>query len=158
MVKASSPAATALAAAFQGGQGGQGDGDPAPVQGVGFEGEGQKAQQLSLRGHGADQHGQDATKAAVRACRNAIEFNSVPSVRAVVPGGYANMKLHVQLGVPSGAAVDETRVREVFPYGTVVDVRVDAGGWRARSWISIPTQGDANDDFLICVACVTVGY
>ena len=36
-------------------------------------------------GFGADQHGQDATKAAVRACRNAIEFNSVPSVRAVVP-------------------------------------------------------------------------
>jgi len=109
-------------------------------------------------GFGADQHGQDATKAAVRACRNAIEFNSVPSVRAVVPGGYANMKLHVQLGVPSGAAVDETRVREVFPYGTVVDVRVDAGGLRARSWISMPTHGDANDDFLICVACVTVGY
>lgn len=29
-------------------------------------------------GFGADQHGQDATKAALRACRNAIEFNSIP--------------------------------------------------------------------------------
>ena len=109
-------------------------------------------------GFGADQHGQDATKAAVRACRNAIEFNSVPSVRAVVPGGYAKMKIHVQLGVPENAKVDAGRVREVFPYGEVVDVQIDTGGLRARSWISIPAQGDANDDFLICVACVTVGY
>ena len=42
-------------------------------------------------GMGADQHGQDATKAAVRACRNAIEFNSIPSIRQIVPGGYDNM-------------------------------------------------------------------
>ena len=38
-------------------------------------------------GFGADQHGQNATKAAVRACRNAIEFNSIPSVAALIPGG-----------------------------------------------------------------------
>ena len=35
-----------------------------------------------------------------RACRNAIEFNSLPSMNAIVPGGYANMKLRVQLAVP----------------------------------------------------------
>ena len=51
-------------------------------------------------GMGADQHGQDATKAAVRACRNAIEFNSIPSIRDVVPGGYDKMLLHIQIGVP----------------------------------------------------------
>ena len=33
-------------------------------------------------GWGADQHGQNATKACVRAARNAIEFNSIPSIRA----------------------------------------------------------------------------
>ena len=41
-----------------------------------------------------------AQKAAVRACRNAIEFNSLPAVRKVVPGGYDNLRLHVKLGSP----------------------------------------------------------
>src|SRR3569623_955444 len=39
-------------------------------------------------GMGVDQHGQDneATKAAVRAVRNAIEFNSIPGVITHLPG------------------------------------------------------------------------
>ena len=51
-------------------------------------------------GFGADQHGQNATKAAVRACRNAIEFNSIPSIAAIVPGGYANMGVRVRASPP----------------------------------------------------------
>ena len=42
-------------------------------------------------GFGCDQHGQSSTKAAVRACRNAIEFNSLPGLRDVIPGGKENM-------------------------------------------------------------------
>jgi uncharacterized protein (TIGR02058 family) len=110
-------------------------------------------------GMGADQHGQDATKAAVRACRNAIEFNSIPSIRAVVPGGYDNMKLHIHLGVPAGHEVDLESVKAVFPYGRIVEpVRVDAGGLLAKSGIAIAEMGDVNDDFVIAVAAVTVGY
>ncbi|CEF98376.1 Conserved hypothetical protein CHP02058 [Ostreococcus tauri] len=109
-------------------------------------------------GFGADQHGQDATKAALRACRNAIEFNSIPSIREIVPGGYEGMKIHVHLGVPRGASVDRDAVRDSFPYGEVLPVVVDDGGLRTRSWIAIPEQGDANDDFLVCVANVSVGY
>jgi hypothetical protein len=53
-------------------------------------------------GFGVDQHGKaEATKAAVRACRNAVEFNSIPGVIDVVPGGRANMLIRVKLGVPS---------------------------------------------------------
>ena len=110
-------------------------------------------------GFGADQHGQDATKAALRACRNAIEFNSIPSVRALVPGGYDGMKVHVHLGVPKGATVDAAAVQASFPYGEVLPVVVErGGGLRTRSWISIPAMEDANDDFLIVVANVSVGY
>jgi len=109
-------------------------------------------------GFGADQHGQDATKAALRACRNAIEFNSIPSVRELVPGGYDGMKIHVHLGVPSACALDEARVRASFPYGVVMPVHVTEGGLRTRSWISIPSQGDSNDDFIVVVANVSVGY
>lgn len=109
-------------------------------------------------GVGADQHGQDATKAALRACRNAIEFNSIPSVRELVPGGYDGMKIHVHLGAPAGCFVDLERVRASFPYGVVLPVCVTEGGLRTRSWISIPSTGDASDDFLVCVANVSVGY
>ena len=46
-----------------------------------------------------------AQKAAMRACRNAIEFNSIPSIRRLVPGGYDNLRLHVKIGVPRPARV-----------------------------------------------------
>ena len=39
-------------------------------------------------------------KAAVRACRNAIEFNSIPCIQQIVPNGYAGMQIHVKIGVP----------------------------------------------------------
>ena len=52
-------------------------------------------------GFGVDQHGNDArnasgsgggaTKAAGRAVRNAIEFNSIPGVIEAVPGGRSEM-------------------------------------------------------------------
>ena len=113
-------------------------------------------------GFGNDQHGQDATKAAVRACRNAIEFNSIPSIRTLVPGGYEAMKLHVQLGVPArdGAvmAVDLAKVGAVFPYGTLLPISIEHGGLLGRSGIALPEMGDVNDDMIIVVAAVTVGY
>ena len=110
-------------------------------------------------GFGNDQHGQDATKAAVRACRNAIEFNSIPSIRSLVPGGYDGMKLHVQLGVPVAAdEVDLKQVAAVFPYGTLLPIRVEHGGLLAKSGIALAQMGDANDSMIIAVACVTVGY
>ena len=91
-------------------------------------------------GWGCDQHGQNVTvrpffsvfwchyhfeklimpvnntqKAAVRACRNAIEFNSLPAVRKVVPGGYDNLRLHVKLGSPRPVrALGETIYRPAF--------------------------------------------
>ena len=35
----------------------------------------------------------------VRACRNAIEFNQIPSLSKIVPGGRDEMKLDALLGV-----------------------------------------------------------
>lgn len=108
-------------------------------------------------GSGADQHGQNATKAAVRACRNAIEFNSLPAIRQLVPGGYEGLKLLVKIGVPDHNSVDVEAVKAVFPYGRVYLELVD-GGLRASSGIAIPELGDKGDDWFIAVAAVTVGY
>ena len=108
-------------------------------------------------GSGCDQHGQDATKACVRACRNAIEFNSIPSIAKLVPGGYASMKLHVKLGTPMPGTVDVSQVKKVFPYGQA-HIEVVEGGLKWSSGIAIDELGDKNDDAITAVAAVTVGY
>ena len=56
--------------------------------------------------------GQGATKAAVRACRNAIEFNSIPCIAEVVPGGRPNMKIKIKLGVPA-EVLDKVAERKI---------------------------------------------
>lgn len=110
-------------------------------------------------GFGNDSHGQSATKAAVRACRNAIEFNSIPSINRLVPGGYDKLKLAVLLAVPPKyqAGLDLQVVAEVFPYGET-EFTIQDGGMVAPSGIAIDTLGDTNDDMVVVCASVTVGY
>eukprot|EP00546_Thalassionema_frauenfeldii_P002544 CAMPEP_0178938164 /NCGR_PEP_ID=MMETSP0786-20121207/26179_1 /TAXON_ID=186022 /ORGANISM="Thalassionema frauenfeldii, Strain CCMP 1798" /LENGTH=133 /DNA_ID=CAMNT_0020616853 /DNA_START=292 /DNA_END=693 /DNA_ORIENTATION=- len=112
-------------------------------------------------GFGNDSHGQDATKAAVRACRNAIEFNSIPSIRRLVPGGYDELKLDVLLAVPPKYrdTLDLTRVQEVFPYGSI-RFQIQDGGMIAPSGIAIESLGDkkGSDDMVVVCAAVTVGH
>ena len=109
-------------------------------------------------GFGCDQHGQNSTKAALRACRNAIEFNSIPSIRNIIPGGKENMLLRVQIGVPSPETVDANAIQTVFPYGKLLPLEVIEGGMRASSGIALPEMGDKNDDMIIAVAVITIGY
>ncbi len=94
----------------------------------------------------------------VRACRNAIEFNSI-SIKKIVPGGYDAMKLNVILGVPSKYqnTLDLEEVKKVFPYGEV-QFTVQDGGLIAPSGRIIESLGDKNDDMLIVCAAVQVGY
>lgn len=110
-------------------------------------------------GFGNDSHGQSATKAAVRACRNAIEFNSIPSVSKLVPDGYDGLKLDVILAVPDKYrdGLDLDQVKTVFPYGQVRFI-VQTGGMIAPSGITIDSLGDTNDDMVVVCASVSVGY
>ncbi|KAK9805199.1 hypothetical protein WJX72_005433 [[Myrmecia] bisecta] len=108
-------------------------------------------------GWGADQHGQSATKAVVRACRNAIEFNSIPSIKKLVPNGYDGLKLRVKVGTPYPEKVDLEQARRVFPYGQVA-FEVVEGGLNCCSGIAVPALGDTSEDMLVAVAAVTVGY
>jgi len=110
-------------------------------------------------GFGNDSHGQSSTKAAVRACRNAIEFNSIPSINRLVPGGYDNLKLSVLLAVPPKYRedLDLEAVAAVFPYGDV-EFTIQDGGMVAPSGIAIEKLGDVNEDMVVVCASVTVGY
>lgn len=108
-------------------------------------------------GFGCDQHGQNSTKAAVRACRNAIEFNSLPALREMIPGGKENMRLKVTIAVPDPETVDVSQVYKVFPYGKVLP-EVKEGGMKCSSGICLPELGDVDDTMVIAVAVVAVGY
>ena len=111
-------------------------------------------------GFGNDQHGQNPTKAAVRACRNAIEFNSIPSIAKIVPLGYEGMRLRVQLALPAEyhGAIDLAQVAAVFPYGKLDPIELVVGGMKASSGIALAAMGDSDDSMIIAIAHVTVGY
>jgi hypothetical protein len=135
-------------------------------------------------GFGIDQHGNrmtdGATKAAIRAVRNAIEFNSIPGVIECVPGGRKEMLIQVILGVPPTTSsgqqnseenkenkkaadlkpmyVDLDQVAKVFPYGKLLPIQVTIGGLSFPTGRIVHELGDV-DDMAICVAAaVSIGY
>lgn len=67
-------------------------------------------------GMGTDLHGQDYTKAAIRALRDALWHNSLTVVPAL---GYPREAMHVEIeiGVAQPSKVDRAAVAEVLPYG-----------------------------------------
>jgi len=110
-------------------------------------------------GMGIDVHGQNITKAAVRAVKNAIHFNSMPGIRSVLPeNNLHNMKVNVKLAVPCDKEnLDIAAVKGALPYGTVT-VEVMDGGMMTTSGIALEDKGDKNDLMYIVVASVEVGY
>ena len=84
-------------------------------------------------------HNTNSTKAAIRACNNAIEWNSV-KVTTIIPGGYDALRLHVQIGVPSPETVDLDAVARCFPYGQLLPVAVEEGGLLGSSRAGVPSD------------------
>ncbi|XP_077252190.1 50S ribosomal protein L34 isoform X1 [Tasmannia lanceolata] len=113
-------------------------------------------------GVGYDQHGQDITAAAMRACRDAISSNSIPAFRrGSIPGVNSDqMKLQIKLGVPRSAQpfLDIERVKSVFPYGKIISFDVVDGGLICSSGVCLEAMGDKNDDCYVVNAAVYVGY
>jgi uncharacterized protein (TIGR02058 family) len=109
---------------------------------------------------GVDLHGQDLTIAAMRACRNAIERNSLPGLSSLLPNGDRRyMRVRVTLGVPAlaeAAPVDVERVKQVFPYGEV-SIHILPGGLAAHSGVVLPEKGDRTDEIVMVCAAVEVG-
>ncbi|XP_074269851.1 uncharacterized protein LOC141592876 [Silene latifolia] len=113
-------------------------------------------------GVGYDQHGQNITSAAMRACRDAISSNSIPAFRrGSIPGvSFEQMKLQIKLGVPHSLqeSLDIEKVKSVFPYGKILNVEVVDGGLICSSGVHVEEMGDKNDDCYIVNAAVYVGY
>ena len=115
-------------------------------------------------GIGTDQHGQSVTKACVRACKDAISFNSVPNLELLC-GGRDKIKLRIQIAVPfeedgtKQPDINMDEVRRQFVYGHIQEpIEVINGGARFNSMCSVPSLGDKSDSWIFAIAMVTIGY
>jgi len=106
-------------------------------------------------GLGVDLHGEDQTKAARRAVREAMGRTSLPGMRSLVPGGdLSRMRVEATVAVPRPEEVDTAAVAAEFPYGQV-SVTAVAGGLRAPNGNLF---GDGTDHLVCAVAMVAVGW
>lgn len=110
-------------------------------------------------GMGVDLHGQDITKAAIRAVENAIYHNSMPGLRSVLPENRLdNMKVNIKLALPCDKEkLDEEKVKAVLPFGQKTVEIVD-GGMVTTSGVILKEKGDKNDLMYIVNAAIEVGY
>lgn len=110
-------------------------------------------------GMGIDLHGQNVTKAAVRAIHNAIHHNSMPGIRSVLPNNDLNkMKINVRLAIPADKEkLDLAIVKAELPYGEI-SIEVIDGGMLTTSGIILPDKEDMNDLVYVVIASVEVGY
>jgi uncharacterized protein (TIGR02058 family) len=84
-------------------------------------------QRLALEiGLGTDIRGGDYTKAAVRALRDALWYNSLTIANALGKSS-DDMQVEVLIGVPQPDRVDKSEVLKALPHGTGV-VKVVEGG------------------------------
>lgn len=110
-------------------------------------------------GMGNDLHGQDITKASIRAVEDAIFRNSMPGLRSVLPeNSLDNMKVHIKLAVPCEKEnVDVEAVKAVLPFGQKT-VEIMDGGMATTSGVVLKEKGDKNDLMYIVIASVEVGF
>jgi len=105
-------------------------------------------------GLGIDQHGQDPTKAAVRAVKDAISRVCIPYL---VEKG-KEFAVFIEIGVPRSREVKREEVMGALPGGEcyrILGAEIREGGLSAEC-IGLERLGDRSSDMIIAVAAVTV--
>jgi uncharacterized protein (TIGR02058 family) len=106
-------------------------------------------------GVGADLHGQDVTKAAARAVKDAISRSCLCGlVEIVALRDLDDMRVEVVVGAPAPEQIRADEVLSVIPFGRK-ELRVVEGGLRTPGMYQ-PELGDVSADILIANAAVTV--
>lgn len=106
-------------------------------------------------GMGMDFHGQDVSKAAVKAAKNAISNSCLCGLQEVLGMEDLNqVKIKVTIAAPRPEEIDCQQVAECFPIGSVT-VRAVDGGLHFPG-LYLPQFGDRDDSIEVAVAAVEV--
>jgi uncharacterized protein (TIGR02058 family) len=106
-------------------------------------------------GHGIDQHGQDPTRAAQRAVKDAISRSYLTGLREIVGiESYDDVVVRVKVAVPYPEKVRADEVLAPIPF-TNKSLEVVEGGMVVEGSI-IPELGDTTPEILFANAAVTV--
>jgi uncharacterized protein (TIGR02058 family) len=106
-------------------------------------------------GYGADLHGADMTKAAVRAVRDAMSRVCLAGLVEILGlSGFEGVHVHIEVAVPVPEAVDAAALIPLVPIGTV-SVNVVAGGLRTAG-LRVERFGPDQSDIVAACAALTV--
>ena len=106
-------------------------------------------------GMGIDQHGQDVTKAAQKAIKDAISNNCLVGLTDICNlTDLNNFYVHVQVAVPYPEQINKKRLMKAIPFGHK-EVVVEKGGM-VVSGMQVSILGDTSDEMLVATAAVTV--
>ncbi len=107
-------------------------------------------------GMGIDQHGQNPTKAAVKAVRDAITRVCTVGLLELFDLDFEkDVRAEVIIGVPYPREVDVEEVRKAIPLKCEKVVRIVEGGLKGPG-IALKEFGDKTDEMLIAVAFITL--
>ncbi|MHA1310768.1 MAG: Lin0512 family protein [Candidatus Helarchaeota archaeon] len=110
-------------------------------------------------GMGVDQHGHnmDATKAAIKAVKNAISNNCLAGLNEILNiKDPLEMIVDILIAKPNNTTINEKKVLRAIPFGKK-SIQVIDGGMIA-SGIYIKELGDINDNMLVVNAAITVSF
>ena len=106
-------------------------------------------------GMGVDQHGQDVTKAAQKAIKDAISNNCLVGLTDICDlKDLNNFFVHVQVAVPYPEQINEKRLMKAIPFGHK-EIVVEKGGM-VVSGMQVSMLGDTSDEMIVATAAVTV--
>jgi len=106
-------------------------------------------------GTGVDVHGQDATKAASRAVKDAVSHSCLCGLLEIVQlRDPDEMRVEVLVAVPEPEHVRADEVLTMIPFGRK-ELRVVQGGLQAPG-VDLPELGDEPSDVIVANAAVTV--
>ncbi|MHA1265747.1 MAG: Lin0512 family protein [Candidatus Helarchaeota archaeon] len=106
-------------------------------------------------GMGVDQHGQDVTRAAQKAIKNAIANNCLVGLTEICKlQNPTDLYVQVQIACPYPERIDKKRVLRAILFGNKKLI-VNKGGMVVAG-IQIPELGDTSNEMIVVTAAVSV--
>ena len=114
----------------------------------------EKKRYLIEIGTGVDMHGQDMTKAAVRAVRNALSHCCMAGIVDIHGASTNDIALRVKISCPRPEELDLEKVREPIGFYDDIEFITEQGG-SSEKGLHVAQMGDG-DTLTVAIAIITV--